>query len=735
MSIKYNNVIEEIQEITQNYVVTLTEIWNTMFDEESCKENLNKLLVHAKDFYEELVEQSVTRRSYIEKEISDLKKEAEDVKRLLKVEVQLPDKITDNLPLILIQRKWDCSLANLREQLQERRKQIFDLLAEQAILCEELGEPPRLLLSDPLPTLSEIECFRSHLNYLHSEKQKVEKKICSMRRDIKKFLDILELELHSEKEKTLLHSHHIKLNKETLENLQRMYDLYGSQVEELKNSIDDIRKKLDTLWERLKTSPNTRSKFRRYADYCQSTYDIIYNEMLRCETLKSQNIKMYVNELRDEIREWWDKTLKSELQRSHFSNFQSTCYTDDLLVLHELELEDLKLYYENNRELFELYADRNTLWDRMQALEAKASEPGRYNNRGGQLLKEEKERKTITTKLPKIEARIRELVDIYEERENAPFLVYGENIIDVMTNQWEQKRLEKEKLSSARKNASKTPFVKSNVSSLMGCSTTTKRAPMTFRNVSSVSSLRKAPSSVDLPAQIKPFASQKRKLNPAEKVTPLAKRSLMRAFNSPSIFVQPSSRGKINTNAAKTSKTAARIKSPLQKNRIIATTIRRQSGRRSANSKKRRSINNNNSVHKHQAPKIIVTEYTTDDSNDTDADNDTYNSFQKCIEPTSRSTILQTSVASSSITDNTRIARLKRMQKLASDENARLYKKKSNKYVSSTKRQNMSHSTSANLTRAAINPASFTTARSGQRSPAICSSGRKLVAKDLPMLI
>lgn len=53
---------------------------------------------------------------------------------------------------------------------------------------------------------------------------------------------------------------------------------------------------------------------------------------------------------------------------------------------------------------------RKVLWDRMAALEAKASEPGRYNNRGGQLLKEERERKTIANKLPKIEAELTELV-------------------------------------------------------------------------------------------------------------------------------------------------------------------------------------------------------------------------------------------------------------------------------------------------------------------------------------
>ncbi|KAL9881073.1 protein regulator of cytokinesis 1-like [Glossina fuscipes fuscipes] len=729
MSNKHNSDIEEIQLATKHYLITLTEIWRTMFDDESCKDYLKKLLEHACHYYQELVEQSLTRRSCIEKEINELKREAEDIKRLLKVEVNVPHRISDTTPLMVIQYELDRSLEDLRQQLLERRAQISQLLEEQALLCDELGEPERPLLSDPLPTPSEIEDFRRHVENLHNEKQKLEKKLFTMRRDIKKFLDILNFKLRTEMEKNLLHSRHIKLNQETFENLQHMYDLYGGQVQGLKENIDDMRKKLDTLWERLRTSPNTRSKFQQYTDYNQFTYDIIYSELLRCETLKSQNIKTYVEQLRNEIREWWDKTLKSDLQRSRFSHFQSTCYTDDLLVLHELELDDLKLYYENNRQLFELYADRNILWDRMQALEAKASEPGRYNNRGGQLLKEEKERKTIATKLPKIEQQIQQFVQMYEEREHAPFLVYGENIVDVMNYQWEQKRLKKEKLSSAR---SKSRVIQSNASYAMGTNSITKRTPMTLKNASSTLSLRKTPSTLDLTGV---FSSQKRKLNPAEEIAPLAKHSLIGACNGPSILITPNSNSKITNNIGKAIKIPTKLKSPLKKNRVIGTTIRRQSGRRSVNLKKRRSINSN-SGQKAKPPKIIVTEYTTDDSNGADTDGDTYDSFEKCIEPRSRSSTLQSSIASTSITSANRTARIKLIQKLANDENVRLHKQQSNRRVTPSKLQNMTHSASVSLTRTAIHEGAVAAAaRSGQRSPAICSSNRKLVTKNLPILI
>ncbi|KAL4718824.1 hypothetical protein ACJJTC_018415 [Scirpophaga incertulas] len=49
-------------------------------------------------------------------------------------------------------------------------------------------------------------------------------------------------------------------------------------------------------------------------------------------------------------------------------------------------------------------------------LEARASEPGRYHSRGGQLLREEKEWEELCSNLPKIEAQIRDLVKVYEKQ-------------------------------------------------------------------------------------------------------------------------------------------------------------------------------------------------------------------------------------------------------------------------------------------------------------------------------
>ncbi|TMW49157.1 hypothetical protein DOY81_005747, partial [Sarcophaga bullata] len=693
----YDDEKMAMQLLTKKYVDKLTDIWKQIFDSDTCTENLRKLVDHATNFYVELVEESMSRKTFIESEINDLKMEADNLKRLLKVDIQLPSYENNNVPLLVVQSELDKSLEELREQLRVRKEQICELLLEQEALCEELGEPPRALLADPLPTAEDIESFRMHLESLRNERVERMNSVSTMRREIKNFLQILNLKINTEHEDRLLNHRQIKMNKETFDGLKGMHECYGSQVKELRETIEGMRTKLENLWDRLDTSPNTRNKFNRYNDYNQHTYDVFHSELQRCEALKRQNIKLFVEQIREEITKWWEKTLKSEVQKSRFSNFTSTCYTDDLLVLHEMELEDLKLYYETNKQIFELYADRNILWERMNALEAKASEPGRYNNRGGQLLKEEKERKTIATKLPKIEQQISELVRQYEEREHAPFLVYGENIIEVMANQWEQKRIAKELLQSTRKNAGKalgnTPI---NSNSAM-------KTLLSIRNASSVSSLRKTPSTISIAPSL--ASSQKRKLIPAEKHTPLAKRSLMQALNSPSVFQKPST-SKVNTQSSPTplnahsklNRSGSHLKPHFKRTKLIATTIRQHNGRHSGNLKKRRSASKTHTTVK-PIPKIVVDSCESDGYTSDYNDDDTYESFQKRIEPASRSSIIQ------NVASKARLAKLPKPRVVN-----RTTPKKQTSILNSAQKSN--------------------------RSPGLSSTtSRKLTTKNLPIII
>lgn len=98
-----------------------------------------------------------------------------------------------------------------------------------------------------------------------------------------------------------------------------------------------------------------------------------------------------------------------------------------------------------------MFISRNQWWEKKKALEAKQNEPNRYNNRGGQLLKEEKERKQTDIEIPKIEKRIKALAEEFQRQNDRPFTINGVCIMEMIDQAWESYRSSKELLKSARK--------------------------------------------------------------------------------------------------------------------------------------------------------------------------------------------------------------------------------------------------------------------------------------------
>lgn len=83
--------------------------------------------------------------------------------------------------------------------------------------------------------------------------------------------------------------------------------------------------------------------------HLQSTYDKLKQELNRCEVEKRRHIKVFVDRIRQDILAMWDLMLKSDDEREQFGAFTSECYNEDLLQLHEMELESLKDAYEENK--------------------------------------------------------------------------------------------------------------------------------------------------------------------------------------------------------------------------------------------------------------------------------------------------------------------------------------------------------------------------------------------------
>ncbi|XP_034489781.1 protein regulator of cytokinesis 1-like [Drosophila innubila] len=624
--------------------------WSHMFDSEYCEELMHKLKERVRNFYTDLLTESDMKERLIRDGIRALREEASEVRRLLHKSVEDIGEMPEDMPLTVWQQRLDDSIEHLREELRQRRAEICELLLQQKQLCDELGELPLPLLADPLPKPQEMIAFSEHLTRLRAERTRRMEELSQLRSQIKQDMKVLELIPQTAADEQLLSPANQCLTPDIFECLRFMQQEFRAQVVELHERIDDMRQKIHVLWDRLQeTDEFGMRRVREATAYTQRTYDVLHEELQRCQQLRSQNLKTFIERLRLEISKWWDLTLKSEQERKRFSNYYNDCYNEDLLELHELELDDLKMYYNNNKEIFELFASRAEFWARMEALEAKANEPNRFNNRGGQLLKEERERKAIGSKLPKIEQQITELVQAYVLRTRSPFLVHGENILEHMASDWVRLRQAKEQQSSARKHAPS-----GNGKMLPpGAGATAPRTPLSLRNASAMSastmSLRRTPSNWQLAAMTSSTAKStgnlhKRKLQNGDShkpETPHAKRNLMKTLSA--LKASPTVRKPSHRLQPVQPKAAG--KSPMKKVRVLADTMRRSSGvgRRSMglhSAKKARS--------KAPVPEIRIRGPSDEDEeNDGFETDDTYDSFENRIQSAARSSILPPQIGSS----------------------------------------------------------------------------------------
>lgn len=597
------NVIEQAQEIVVTSVRRIRDLWVEIFDEQICQDHMSRLPEHIQTFFNEVYEESENRKTKILQTIEGLRREAATLRRLLKEDeidgggMEVGMEQQSGMPLHLVQIALDRSLEKMREKLKHRHELIDEYLFEQETLCEELGEEQRILSKDPLPSEASMCEFRTYLDNLRAEKLQRFEDIATMRRDIKIMMGHLGIFPQTEREQDLINALNFPPTRGNLIDLRCLHEQVGAWYDDLKENIDRVRGKLANLWSVLAVSPSLVKRYEKYNEYTQSTYDKLFAELDRCETLRRENIQNFIEKTRVEIVQWWDKCLKSNEERSRFSTFKSEVYNEDLLTLHEMELSDLKEFYRTNESIFQLVEQRREMWDKMILLEQKSSDPSRYNNRGGKLLEEEKERKRISIQLPKIESRLLEACKRYEEENKRKFTVFGESIEDIIQEQWKKREEGKLMISSARKKANMaTPTAANKTAAL----TRTPRTAETMLKHTSIASRTKL--TVAGSESMKQSASKqlstvglKRKM-PSPKAG-VVKRSLLKDLNSPRAFAKPNAPTSASKNRLIPKSPAGKI--PTIKVYDTKNGTKRRSRRKSQN-KHRRSTSR-------PVPEIVVT--------------------------------------------------------------------------------------------------------------------------------
>ncbi|XP_044212420.1 protein regulator of cytokinesis 1b isoform X1 [Thunnus albacares] len=436
---------------------------------------LNKALCHLKDIWEEIgipEDQRLQRTNVVKNHIKGLLdmmiKEEESLKTRLISSIQTcrtdMEKLCLELQLPVFEEEVGISMLqqekNIRTQVEVlikektlRMQQLKFLLEQDQDLCDILCSMPYGISPDSVPSVEQLESFRQHISDQNAEKAKRYAEFMDIKKEIILHMEVLDHipETSFEKDVVCEDEDSFCLSRDNITSLKLLLCQLEERKVENEAMCEAHREKIQQLWDRLQVPQEEREAFNEHMVTSRKrNLEALKAEVQRLEELKLLNIRNVTDAIRSEIAVFWEKCFFSTDQRQAFSPYFSEDFTEELLGMHDAEIQRLKLHYEDHKELFDGVNQWEESWRLFLELEKKATDPSRFTNRGGNLLKEEKQRSELHKSLPKLEKKLKAQIEAWEGEQGREFFVNSQKFLQYVEEQWELHRIEKEKEKQER---------------------------------------------------------------------------------------------------------------------------------------------------------------------------------------------------------------------------------------------------------------------------------------------
>ncbi|VVC42520.1 Hypothetical protein CINCED_3A018181 [Cinara cedri] len=424
---------------------------------EQKKLNMNLLYKHISRFFDELVLESDKDKNAIIKNIENLLSEKEILETELNTHIVIKSQNND-MPLIALQINIETALQDYRNIKLEYMNELHKLQEEEKQLCEILNMKPKYSEFKATPCIAQLECIKDYLVDLKNTKNKRWATFLKQKSNVESIFRALgDIPILQFDKMVLGDPNQFQLSGSNMHALQQLLNRLNDQVENQKCIAMELRTKLNSLWDLLKIDMSYRVNFvNSKKGYDKNVIDQLKMEISKCEKLKKKNIALCIENLRGEINYLWNKCYFGEKQKKecHVYFMEKSInkeYNEYLIELLEIEVDQLKKFYADNSSIYYLIEERNHLWKKMLMIQKLTNDPTRYwQNRGGQLLKEEKERKIIQKELPRVEQELKSLLHSFEEQNGKSFLYYDEKLIHFIDNQWDEMKSSREFLQPTK---------------------------------------------------------------------------------------------------------------------------------------------------------------------------------------------------------------------------------------------------------------------------------------------
>lgn len=425
-------------------LVKLQDIWEEIgIPEEQRLRRTNDVHKHIKGLLDLMIAEEQELKQRLRQSIESCQKEL----NLLCSELQLPPfEEEEGCTILQLEKNCRTRVQVMKEHKNQRLEELKGLVSKDRELCDIMCTTPFSIDQNSVPSEKQLEAYRSYLDDVTKEKERRHEEFVSTKKEIIAYMNDLEQNPETSFEKDVISEDAFCLSNDNITALKLLLSQLQERKTENELLCSGFRTKIHELWERLQIPQEEREALSEHmVNSKKKNIEALQAEVQRLEELKMQSMKSVIEAIRVEIVALWKKCFYSHEQQQAFVAYHDDDFTEELLNLHEAEVRSLKKYFEDHRELFEGVTKWQNNWNLYLELDRKANDPSRFTNRGGNLLKEEKQRTELQKSLPKLEKILKVQIDSWEQEHNKEFLVNGQKFLDYVQQQWEEYNEEKER--------------------------------------------------------------------------------------------------------------------------------------------------------------------------------------------------------------------------------------------------------------------------------------------------
>ncbi|XP_058025459.1 protein regulator of cytokinesis 1-like isoform X1 [Ahaetulla prasina] len=426
----------------------LLDLWNAMgISKELQLERMQAAKSHIEALLNEMIDEESHLKEKIEKDIEIQKKQLNVLRYQLGLD---PYKVDDGLTILQLEKEYRLALDSAIKEKQERLEKLTQLQRDDQALCTELCVAPYYIPTGTIPNSTQLEEIKEHVTDLLKVKEQRLEEFHKLRREIRLYSKEIGHTPDGSLENNMLcddeEEGYICLTKKYLEDLQQLIHQLQKKKESLMATKDLLRKQVQLLWDRLQWPQEKQEQFTEMASQCSisEATNMWEEELQTLEEMKKEKVKEIILKVRQDLESYWQKCFYSDEQKAAFQPFYDDNFSEELLNHHDEELFKIKMIYEEAKYLYDSVHKWEAILDDFIELEKKSTDPSRLLNRGGNLLKDERERLKIQKQLSKLGEELKKKIENWEKDHDSDFLIRSQRFLDSMAHQLQHYKLKKD---------------------------------------------------------------------------------------------------------------------------------------------------------------------------------------------------------------------------------------------------------------------------------------------------